>query len=222
MTAADGTDAVVLRLVDHGERARIITLYTPDSGRTAVMARGARGSSRRFGALDLFQRGVAYLTQPRRPGGMATLKSFEPTRTYRGIREDVVRFAAASFFTELVCVTTAAGEAAPKQHEVLVETLHHLDSANYFFDLILGFQLRWFSAMGELPALEDMALLQSGLPHLDDGELAVARALLAGVSIPELDAGRFRAVGALTRAVRNRVATRPLESTRFLHQVLMP
>lgn len=217
---AAGVDAVVLRLVDHGERARIVTLFTADDGRVAVMARGARGNTKRFGGMDLFQRGQAGLVASRRPGGMATLKAFTATERFGGIRDDIVRFATASFFVELVLVTTAAGDAVPEQFTLLGDSLARLSDADGVTDLLLGFQLRWFETMGELPELSEEGLAVAGLPHLEDPDLAVARALRAGVGIGDLTTERFTGVGALTRAIRNRVATRPLESIGFLHQVL--
>ena len=89
MTTAKA-DAVVLRLVDHGERNRIVTLFTPEHGRVAAMARSARGKSRRFGGhLDLFHRGDAMLAHSRRQGGMSTLTGFEVRATYEAIRNYV-------------------------------------------------------------------------------------------------------------------------------------
>lgn len=223
MSRSVETDAVVLRLVDQGDRNRIVTLFTPSAGRTACVARGARGSKHRFGGhLDLFHRGRADLGRPRRTGGLPPLSGFVVTDPYEAIRADIVRFATASFFVEIVITATAAGDANPGQFAVLVESLGALSRGEESTrrDLILAFQLRWFDAMGELPPLHPENLRQARLPHLDEQPLAIARALLSGMEIPELDARRFRAVGGLTRAVRNRVLRKPLESTHFLYQVL--
>ena len=52
-----GTDsaqhrALLLRSVDFGDRDRIVTLLTRDGGKVSAMARGARGSRRRFVGLE--------------------------------------------------------------------------------------------------------------------------------------------------------------------------
>ncbi len=212
-----------MRLVDQGERNRIVTLFTRTVGRTPCIARGARGSKRRFGGhLDLFHRGTAELASGRKLSGLPTLKAFVVAEPYEPIRADIVRFAIASFMVEIVLNATAAGDANDAQFDVLRSTLDALSQGEDSDrrDLILGFQLRWFDAMGELPPLEEEALRLARLPYLAEQPLAIARALLSGMPIPELDDERFRLVGTLTRAVRNRVLRRPLESTRFLFEVL--
>ncbi len=214
-------DAIILRLVDHAEKNRVVTFFTAEHGPLAAYARNARGSKRRFGGhLDLFHRGEAEFG--RRKTGLATLTSFEVREPREGLRTDVVRFAIASFFAELVLQTTAEGDANPAQFEVLIDCLDRLATGHESErrDLILAFQLRWFDAMGNLPPLTEAGLAQARLPYLEPQPMAIARGLRAGVDIPELDAARFTAVGALTRALRGRCLSRPLESTRFLHQVL--
>jgi len=221
--SATSTEAVILRLVDQGERNRIVTLFTNTVGRTAVMARGARGSTKRFrGHLDLFHRGTAELKSGRRATSFPTLTSFLVKAPHEGLRTDITRFAIASFCVEIVLNATAVGDANQIQFDTLAGTLESLaDGAESDRrDLILAFQLRWFDAMGELPPLDEDALRQARLPRLDEQPMAIARALHSGVEIPELDEPRFRAVGVLTRAIRNRVLRRPLESTRFLYEVL--
>ncbi len=214
------TEAVVLRLVDHGDKNRIVTLFTPTHGRLAALARGARGASSRFGGhLDLFHRGEVLL---KLRTGLAELASFHVHDPHQSVREDVVKYATASFIVDLVMATTSEGDASPSQFALIARVLCELAASpeSRRLDLVLGVQLRWFETMGVLPDLDEPSLLRAGLPVLDEQPLAIARALLAGLPIPDLDAERFHAVGTLTRAVRERVASRPLGSLRFLHQVL--
>jgi DNA repair protein RecO len=218
----DGIDGIVVRLVDHQERNRIVTLFTPHVGQVATYARGVRGSKKRFaGHVDLFNRGTAQLTRPKR-GGMPNLKSFDLTAGFEPIRQDILRFAIATFFIDVVLHTSAEGDGSPKQFEVLLTSLQTLaageESARR--DLILAFQLQWFDAMGELPSLDLASLAEAGLPLLEDQPLAITRALLAGVAVPDLDPARFHAVGLFTRAIRRRLISRPLKSTRFLFEML--
>ena len=54
------TEGIVLQAWDLGEHDRLVTLYTRDHGRLAVVARGARRLRSRFaGALELFTWGDA-------------------------------------------------------------------------------------------------------------------------------------------------------------------
>ena len=220
LTAPAATEAIVLRLLDHGDKHRIVTLFTQAHGRLAALARGARSATSRFGGhLDLFHRGEALL---KLRSGLAELASFHVHDPHASVRDDVVKFAIASFVVDLVMATTSEGDASAPQFEVLASILSELAASpeGRRLDLVLAVQLRWFGTMGVLPDLDEASLARAGLPILDDQPLAIARALAAGVPIPDLDADRFHAVGALTRAVRLRVAARPLESLRFLHQEL--
>jgi len=51
MPAPVKTQAVVLRSIRYGEADRILHLYTPEHGRIGAIAKGARRTRSRFGAL---------------------------------------------------------------------------------------------------------------------------------------------------------------------------
>ncbi|MFT5433011.1 MAG: recombinational DNA repair protein (RecF pathway) [Myxococcota bacterium] len=220
--SADETEAIVLRLVDHGETNRIATFYSPTLGRFAAIARGARSRSRRFGGhLDLFHRGNALLKMPKR-GGMPVLTDFSATEMFSSLRGDLDRFSVASFFLELVLRSTVDRDPSTTQYEAISEALQTVaDSPEPMRpDLIVGFQLRWFALLGELPPLEASELAAAHLPPLEDSTLSIARALAEGVSVTDLDEAHFRAVGVLTHALRNRINGRPLGSSRMLAEML--
>ena len=51
------SEAIVLRSIRYGEADRILHLYTPEHGRLAAIAKGARRARSRFGArLEPFMR----------------------------------------------------------------------------------------------------------------------------------------------------------------------
>ncbi len=218
------TEALILRLTDTGDTHRVASLLTRELGRLSVLARGARQSSRRFGGqLDVLQAGQAHLGRARL-GAIPGLTGFDVTRPWLGLRSALPKFAAACFFVELAEMTTPQGDAVHSSEELdlVLDALDTLDASTEPVrrDLVLGFQLRWFRQHGVLPTLEPTSLSIAGLPALDDQPLAIARALSVGVTVPELDAVRFVAVGALTRALRERIVGRPMQSLRFLHEAL--
>src|SRR3954468_4792668 len=90
------TEAVLLHAFDYLDSSRIIRLLTRELGLRSVLARGARRSTKRFGAaLDLFVQGTAELEV--KPGrDLDTLASFDLARTRAGLGQDLARFAGAS------------------------------------------------------------------------------------------------------------------------------
>ncbi len=94
-------DAVVLGTIDYGERDRIVRLLTPEMGRVSALARGARGSRRRFGGvIDLGARLNVMLRAGR--GELWHLQEAELVEARLGLREDLLSMALLSYASELV------------------------------------------------------------------------------------------------------------------------
>jgi len=96
------TDAIVLHTFDYLESSRILRMVTRDAGLRSALARGARKSTKRFGAaLGLFAQGSAELhTKPGRD--LDTLAGFDVTRARGELAGHLGRFAAANMIAELV------------------------------------------------------------------------------------------------------------------------
>jgi DNA repair protein RecO (recombination protein O) len=123
------TDAIVLHAADYLESSRILRLATRDAGVQSVLARGARGSRKRFGGgLDLFVEGEATLQL--RPGReLQTLTGFEVTRVHTAIAGDLERFAAAAAFAA-VAVRVVADESVPAAFEAVVQGVRRIAAAD--------------------------------------------------------------------------------------------
>jgi len=219
----DGTaSSVIIRLVDQGERNRIVTLLTEENGRIAAIARGARGKSRRFGGhLDLFHQGIAILSRRGR-SGLATLQRFDVQQPFEGIRQDIVKFAVASFLIELVASTTIDESSDASHYAVVIDMLGDLASHSSVTSrhILLTFQLRWFYVLGMLPELTEEGLYNAQLSPMSDEALLLAQSYFEG-QIDHVDETQSVAdVGRMTRELRRRVVSRPLASESFLRQVL--
>jgi DNA repair protein RecO len=214
--------SVIIRLVDQGERNRIVTLLTAERGRIATIARGARGKSRRFGGhLDLFHQGKAVVSRRGR-SGLATLQKFDVQQPFEGIRQDIVKFAVASFLIELVAHTTVDESSDKSQYALVAQMLGELAQKPSAFarHVLLKFQLRWFYLLGLLPELTDEGLVNAQLTHISSDSIAVAQAYFEG-RLDDCEEDEHTAdVGRLTRELRRRVLSRPLASESFLRQVL--
>ncbi|AHG90672.1 DNA repair protein recO [Gemmatirosa kalamazoonensis] len=122
------TDAVVLHAFSYLESSRILRLATRDAGVVAVLAKGARRASRRFGtAVDLFAEGQAqFYAKPGRD--LHTLAGFDVTRSRPSLAADLGRFTAASAVAELM-LRFGRDDAEPSLYEALVTALDRIGLA---------------------------------------------------------------------------------------------
>ena len=125
-------EALVLRVVEHGESDLIVRLLTPKLGRLTAIAKGARRSVRRFpGTLDLFNL-LRVAVRRRGRAGMGFLEQARLATPHLELRRDTRRYALASFLCELL------DRMAP-------EGAHGADAHRIF-----GFARAAFSALGEV------------------------------------------------------------------------
>ena len=97
------TEALVLRAVDLGESDRVVHLLTPETGRIAAIAKGARRSVKRFpGTLDFFNQLHVQLERKRGVAQLARLEQARLIRAFHGLREDAGRFALGCYLLELL------------------------------------------------------------------------------------------------------------------------
>jgi DNA repair protein RecO (recombination protein O) len=97
------TEALVLRAVDLGESDRVVHLLTPETGRIAAIAKGARRSVKRFpGTLDFFNQLNVQIERKKGVAQLARLEHAKLIRAFHGIREDAGRFALGCYLLELL------------------------------------------------------------------------------------------------------------------------
>jgi len=97
------TEALVLRTVDLGESDRVVHLLTPETGRIAAIAKGARRSTKRFpGTLDFFNQLHVQLERKRGTAQLARLEHARLLRAFHGLRESAGRFALGCYVLELL------------------------------------------------------------------------------------------------------------------------
>jgi DNA repair protein RecO (recombination protein O) len=88
VTSAVTTDALLLRAVDYRDADRIVTFFTRELGLVSAIARGAKGSKRRFaGTLEPYL--VVRLELEPARGELMTLKRAELVRAFGGIMSDL-------------------------------------------------------------------------------------------------------------------------------------
>ena len=131
------TRAIILKRREQGEADRVITVFTPEKGKRALLAKGVRKSaSRKAGHLEPFTQVSLLLAKGRT---WDIIIQAETVYAFRGLREDLDRAAYAYYFAELVDAFTREEDAHPEIYDLLLSGFHRLEeSAN------MALTARWF------------------------------------------------------------------------------
>ncbi|PLT30973.1 DNA repair protein RecO [Peribacillus deserti] len=149
-------EGIVIRRSNYGENNKIITLYTREWGKIAVMARGASKPSSRFSAVtQLFNYG-SYLVQPSK--GMGGLQQGETVSSMRAIREDIITTAYASYIVELLDKSVEDRKPNPYLFELLYQSLNYINEG-YDSEIIkFIFEMKMLDVLGLHPTLNQCAI----------------------------------------------------------------
>lgn len=144
-------EGIVIRTVDYGESAKIVTVYTKEIGKVTLMARGAKKPlSKLTGITQMFHHGI-YLFHA--GSGMGTLQQGESIRRYRKIHEDIFLTAYTTFMAELLDRVTEEKQKNGPLFELFERLLQYLNDG-YDPEIILNiFELKMLSILGIGPEL---------------------------------------------------------------------
>lgn len=145
---------VVLRTTDTKETDKILTVLSPQLGRLAVIARGARRKNSRLAAacqllaydeLTVYKKGSWYL-----------LDEANTLELFPGVRQDLVRLALASWFAELAETICPEESPAPELASLLLNGLYALGYLDKDPVLIkAAFQWRLMALAGFQPFVDE-------------------------------------------------------------------
>ncbi len=139
------TEGIVLKRRNFGEADRILTVFSKDKGKIAVVAKGVRRiTSRRAGNVELLNRVVIYLHQGK---GMPILTEATSLDTYQKLKEDLTLSTYAYHIIELMDKLTAENQENGILYEHLVEVLKRLEK-NPRQILIRAFEVKILSVLG--------------------------------------------------------------------------
>ncbi len=163
----DATAAVLLRRVDYGDYDLILTFFTEEAGKVAVIAKHAKKSKKRFaGVLELFSV-LKIACQTRRRSGLPVLQEAVLEEPFAAIRENMLATAYASYWAELI--TSWSEEAQPQKclYGLLVFVLDALNRQKMDSALLnLLFQMRFLDIAGLCPNLNYCCVCHAGLDNL--------------------------------------------------------
>jgi DNA repair protein RecO (recombination protein O) len=143
---------IVIRSMDYGEGNKIITLFTREMGKIAVIVRGAKKIKSRYGSVSqLFTYGDFLFF---RSGQLGTLKHAEIVESHHLIREDLHLSAYASYMAELTDRMLADQESNSYLFDQLNAAFKGLMEQKDMQIVSFIYELKIWTYAGYLPELE--------------------------------------------------------------------
>jgi DNA repair protein RecO (recombination protein O) len=182
---------VVLRTIRLGEADRIVTLMTEQHGKVRAVAKGVRRTSSKFGSrLEPFSH-VALLGWQGR-GDLDMVNQVEVIDTFRPVREDLDRMAAAMTMLEVVDQIGQERHGNPGLYEMLVGAMAALSEHNSPM-VAPAFFLKVLALEGSAPVLDGCV----SCGEEDDGALVAFDLIEGGVLCRGCRRGRPLTAGGL-------------------------
>ena len=148
-----------------GEADRILTLYTLDTGKVRVVAKGVRRTKSRLGGhLELLNRVSVSLGRGR---DLDVVSEAQTLQTYPRLRTDLERLSKAIYVAELVDAFSAERSSSYSVYESLAETLGRLEETANPDLLLRHFEVRLLDLSGYRPELHACVDCRSELEPVD-------------------------------------------------------
>jgi len=147
------TEAVVLRHSDFGEADRLLTVYTPYTGKVRLLAKGIRKpKSRKAGHLELFTRTQLLVARGRNLDIVTQAETIDP---YLSLRQDLWRMSHAHYVAELVDCFTKEQAENQALYRLLCDVLNCICHSADLALTVRFFELRLLTLVGYRPRLFD-------------------------------------------------------------------
>jgi len=176
-------EAFVIAATDWRETSRIIRCFAREHGKIGLVAKGARGIKSQMGsAFESFSR-IRFIVYAKPGADLFTLKEAETAEYYRALRIDLMRFAAASFFFEILDKGMAAHERNEALFNLTADFLQGMNTGEWSIETAPSYFLRLIAALGfaphhiseEFPASAQLRSLVSGDDLLERWTLPLVR-----------------------------------------------
>ena len=156
--ADERSQGVVLRTRPMTETSLIVNWLTPDLGRIATVAKGARRSKSPFrGKLDFGYEG-AFSFQRSRRSDLHTLREISLSETHPDLRRDLDVLEQAAYFAALIEQSTETETPIPEIYALFQSVLTPLERHPPEPATVLGFEIKLLECLGFSPEWEDARL----------------------------------------------------------------
>jgi len=163
--------AVILRRIDFSETSQVLALFTRQSGKVRVIAKGVKRSTRtRFApAVDLLDIGEAVIAgRYRDRDRLAVLTEWTPTLPVTGLRNDLVRLYAGQYLAALTAELTEDGDPHPGLFDALCLGLTDLSRGQPPLGVVVRFQHSLLVAVGSMPDFTRCVGCRGAVPPTGD------------------------------------------------------
>jgi DNA repair protein RecO (recombination protein O) len=166
------TTGLILRTRPLTETSLIVHWITPDFGRIATVAKGARRPKSPFrGKLDLFYLCEFSFLRSRR-SDLHTLREVSLRETHSALRRELGWLEQAAYATELLEQTTETETPLPEFFDLLASFLKHLPDHSPQPQTVFGFEMKLLHLLGQSPDLASSKLTAGSRQILEKlGEL---------------------------------------------------
>jgi len=151
-------EGIVLHSLRHGETSRIVTLFSREHGKVALIAKGARSKKGGMGAaLEPFTRGV-FLYYSKATREIQLLKEVSVLDAHSSLRQALPLLSIASALAELCYLTLKDGDPHPDIYDSVEASFSALDKApTNPLPILWKFELELFAALGFALSLHQCA-----------------------------------------------------------------
>nr|WP_224749481.1 DNA repair protein RecO [Polycladospora coralii] len=148
-------EGIVLRARSYGESNQVLTIFTEQQGKMAIMARGSKKTKNRFGAVtEPFTEAIFVCYKST---GMGTLSQADPIASHYRIRADLLLTSYGAYWLELIDKATEENQSHRVLYHFLVEGLNRLEEGVDPDILTRMMELQILRTIGSAPILNRCA-----------------------------------------------------------------
>lgn len=146
------TDAIILRSIKQGETSKILSLFSPASGKISVMAKGARSAKSRFGGTLEPLNHISLVYYEKENRDLHILSQADILDSFANIKSDLHKISLASAVCELINQLETSGEANHVLFQLHLKTLQAMNQqVAQPLNLFQAFLLKLFKVLGFQP-----------------------------------------------------------------------
>ena len=154
----ESATGLILRTRPLTETSLIVHWLTPDLGRIATVAKGARRAKSPFaGKLDLFYKADLSFSRSRK-SDLHNLREVSVREMHGAIRQDLLKLRQAAYATATIEQATETETPLPVVYELLQEFLGLLCRKKTAPQMVFAFELKLLSELGLGPNIEETKL----------------------------------------------------------------